>query len=456
MCKARKAWVLLLGAVLLAGWALPAAADAVSEQRKAQNKLLAYRAARADAIRKLAERIRGLRITSETTVSDFVATSDTIETSLRAFLNGMKEIGKPNYMEDGTCEVVMEVKLQEVIVTLKQFHKEYYKGDKIRSEDFEKMSVVNKITAIRETGSGAPRPELSEEPLVMVAQGELMGIKNLTGQARAYWTAHCTGQGRLMAVRAARVDGLRRLGERIQGVRITSTTSVRDFVAEYDEINTRLRAFIRGARERGIRYHADELIVEVEMEVTLRDLIVNLKTWHKEFYKGDRVRVQDIEQLNVRARDKEIRETGMGVPPQQYLKDVPAAQAAVLATAAKAPPWITRTEQAVGNAAVDTTNANTAQARLMALRGAELDGRRKLAEKINGLTITSNTSVRDFVAANDQIDSGMLAFQQGAYVVEKSQKVLEDGTAQVTVEIDLKPLWNMVLYYQRNLSITIR
>jgi len=456
MCKARKAWVLLLGAVLLAGWALPAAADAVSEQRKAQNKLLAYRAARADAIRKLAERIRGLRITSETTVSDFVATSDTIETSLRAFLNGMKEIGKPNYMEDGTCEVVMEVKLQEVIVTLKQFHKEYYKGDKIRSEDFEKMSVVNKITAIRETGSGAPRPELSEEPLVMVAQGELMGIKNLTGQARAYWMAHCTGQGRLMAVRAARVDGLRRLGERIQGVRITSTTSVRDFVAEYDEINTRLRAFIRGARERGIRYHADELIVEVEMEVTLRDLIVNLKTWHKEFYKGDRVRVQDIEQLNVRARDKEIRETGMGVPPQQYLKDVPAAQAAVLATAAKAPPWITRTEQAVGNAAVDTTNANTAQARLMALRGAELDGRRKLAEKINGLTITSNTSVRDFVAANDQIDSGMLAFQQGAYVVEKSQKVLEDGTAQVTVEIDLKPLWNMVLYYQRNLSITIR
>ena len=456
MCKARKAWLLLLGVVLLAGWALPAAADAVSEQRKAQNKLLAQRAARADAIRKLAERIRGLKITSETTVSDFVATSDTIETSLRAFLNGMKEIGRPKHMEDGTCEVVMEVKLQELIVTLKQFHKEYYKGDKIRSRDFEKMTVTNKIKVIRETGSGAPRPELAEDPLVMVAQGELMSIKNLTGKAKAYWMAHCTGQGRLMAVRAARVDGLRRLGERIQGVRITSTTSVRDFVAEYDEINTRLRAFIRGARERGIRYHADELIVEVQMEVTLRDLIVNLKTWHKEFYKGDKIRVQDIEKLSVRARDKQIRETGMGVPPQRYLKDVPPAQVAVLATAARAPAWVTRTERAVGSAAVDTTNANTAQAKLMALRGAELDGRRKLAEKINGLTITSNTSVRDFVAANDQIDSGMLAFQQGAYVVEKSLKFLDDGTAQVTVEIDLKPLWNMVLYYQRKLSITIR
>ncbi len=456
MCKARKAWLLLLGVVLLAGWALPAAADAVSEQRKAQNKLLAARAARADAIRKLAERIRGLKITSETTVNDFVATSDTIETSLRAFLSGMKEIGRPKYMEDGTCEVVMEVKLQELIVTLKQFHKEYYKGDKIRSQDFEKMTVTNKIKVIRETGSGAPRPELAEDPLVMVAEGELMSIKNLAGQAKAYWMAHCTGQGRLMAVRAARVDGLRRLGERIQGVRITSTTSVRDFVAEYDEINTRLRAFIRGARERGIRYHADELIVEVEMEVTLRDLIVNLKTWHKEFYKGDKIRVQDIEKLSVRARDKQIRETGMGVPPERYLKDVPPAQVAVLARAARAPAWVTRTEQAVGSAAVDTTNANTAQAKLMALRGAELDGRRKLAEKINGLTITSNTSVRDFVAANDQIDSGMLAFQQGAYVVEKSLKFLDDGTAQVTVEIDLKPLWNMVLYYQRKLSITIR
>jgi hypothetical protein len=50
----------------------------------------------------------------------------------------------------------------------------------------------------------------------------------------------------------------------------------------------------------------------------------------------------------------------------------------------------------------------------------------------------------------------MLTFQQGGSVVKGSQKLLPDGTAEATVEIDPKPLWNMILYYQRKLSITIR
>jgi len=456
MCKTTKVWMLLLAAVILVAWTLPVHADAVSEKRKAQNKLLAYRAARADAIRKLAERIRGLKITSETSVRDFVAESDTIDTAMRAFLNGMKEIGRPKYMEDGTCEVLMEVKLQELVATLKRIHTAYYKGDKIAVNDFDKMTVTNQIKVLRETGSGAPRPEFVEEDLVEVEQGRLESMTNLRGAAKAYWLAHCTGRGRLMAVRAARVEALRRLGERIRGVMITSRTSVRDFVAESDEINTQLTAFLRGARERGIRYHADELIVEVEMEVTLRDLIVGLKRWHQAYYKGNKISVQDIEKLSVSTRDKIIRETGSGVPPEKYLREVPPADRAVMALGSRVPPWATQTMRATGNAALDTDNANQAQARLMALRGAELDARRKLAERINGLMISSNTSVQDFVATDDQIRTSMLTFQQGGHVVEGSQKMLEDGTAQVTVGIDMKPLWNMILHYQRKLSISIR
>ena len=85
----------LIGMVVLLLCSTPVRAGAISEKRKAQNKLLAYRAARVDAIRKLAERIRGLHITSQTTVNDFVATSDTIQTAMRAYLNGMREVGKP-------------------------------------------------------------------------------------------------------------------------------------------------------------------------------------------------------------------------------------------------------------------------------------------------------------------------------------------------------------------------
>jgi hypothetical protein len=456
MGKGMKAWTVLLGVALLAAWAWPAAGDAVSDKRKAQNKLLAYRAARADGIRKLAERIRGLRITSQTTVRDFVTESDTINTAMRAFLAGVREAGKPKYMEDGTCEVVVEVTLQELIVQLKQFHKSYYKGDKVKVVDFDKMTVLNKTKVLRETGMGAPRPEFVEEPLVAATAANLASLTHLTGPAKAYWLARVMPQGRLMAVRGARVDAMRRLGERIAGVQITSATTVRDFVAESDQIDVDMRTFLRGARETGIRYHADELIVEVEMAVTLRDVLVSIKTWAARHYKGDKVKVRQFDELIIKARDKVIKETGMSVPAERFLKQLNMAEKRVVALGARAPGWVTQTLRATGQAALDAENPNKAQARLMALRGAELDARRKLAERINGLTITSSTTVNDFVTANDQVQTSMLAFQQGARILEASRKVLADGTAQAIVEIDLKPLWNMILYYQRTLSVTIK
>ena len=67
--------------------------------------------------------------------------------------------------------------------------------------------------------------------------------------------------------------------------------------------------------------------------------------------------------------------------------------------------------------------------------------------------ITSETSVHDFVTANDEIEMAMLAFQQGARILDKTRKLLADGTVEITVEIDLKPLWNRILYYQKKLVI---
>jgi len=455
MRRSTKVVVVLCFATVLAcaAWAR---GDAVSEKRRAQSKLLAYRAARAEAMRKLAERIYGLSITSQTSVRDFVTESDTIQTAMMAFLQGAREVGKPKYMEDGTCEVTMEVALQEVVLQLKKLYKEYSTSKKITIQDIEKITLKTNQKTIRETGMGAPRPELMEDPPVEVGEASIESFSYLTGPAKEYWMAHCTARGRLMAVRAARLDALRRLAERINGLMISSETSVRDFVAESDAINTELNAFIRGAKETHITYHSDELIVEVEMQVTLRELVAGLKKWYSEYYKGNKIKVQDLEKLTVRTRDKVIREIGMGVPPEQYLKDVDESQGQVLKLAQQAPAWVSRTLRATGSAAIDTETDNLAQAKLMAMRAAELDARRKLAERIDGLMITSNTSVRDFVAMNDEIETSMLTFQQGARVVEGSQKMLEDGTCEVTVEIDLKPLWNSIIYYERKLSLTIR
>jgi hypothetical protein len=421
-------------------------------KRQAQNKLLAYRAARVDAIRNLAEQINGLMISAETTVKDFVTESDEINTEMVAFINGMREKGKPKYMEDGTCEVVMEVTVREVIANLKKAYTANYKGNKVHVNDFEKMEITYKDKILTARGMGAPRSEEWEkgtDGMVTVTEETLTSISHMSSEAKAFWMKYCKPQGRLMAIRAARVDGLRRLAERIAGVRIDSQTTVRDFVAESDDINVDMRAFIQGARETGIYYHPDELIVEVEMTVTLRTVYASLKSWGQTHYKGNKVMIEKIEKLTISSEDKEITETGMGVPPEKYLTDAPVEMIAVSNFGANAPDWASQTLRAVGHAAIDTENSNAAQAKLMAFRGAELDARRKLAEELTGLMITSETSVRDFVTENDQIRTAMLTYQQGASVVDGSEKVMEDGTVEVTVEIDLRPFWDLIVFYRK-------
>lgn len=446
--------LLLCTGVLLSSSAI-LRADAVADKRAAQNKLLAIRAARVDAMRKLAERITGLYITSETKVKDFVTESDKIKTAMMAWLQGAKEEGPAKVNEDGTAEVKMSVTMEEVIVNLEQISKTCVKGDRFKRTDFEQMTTTNKEKVLTETGMGAPRPELEDTAdSVPVKEGTpIESMDYLTGAAKAYWLANVQPQGRLMAVRAARLDGMRRLAERIKGVFITSTTSVKDFVAQSDDIHTDMTAFLRGVRETDMRYHADEPIVEVDVEVTLQQVYTSLETWGEAHYKGDKVVLRKLEELKTQVVDKVIKETGQGVPPEKYLKD-----AKVVSTvAASAPGWTTETMTVVGNGAMDTTGGRSeAQAKLMAFRAAELDARRKLAEQLDGLMITSNTSVKDFVAQNDDIRTAMMTFQLGGHVVEGSQKLMEDGTAQVTVEVELRPLWNSVMYYQKKLSLTIK
>jgi hypothetical protein len=457
MSKTGKLLLCVLGLAVLTTPLL--AQDAVSAQKRAQGKALALRAARADAMRKLGERINGLSITSETKVRDFVTESDKIQSAMRTFLLGMREVGSPEYSEDGVCVVRMEVTLEEVIRALRKIHSDYAKaGGKTKDYDFTKMTVTNKETIIRVVGQGAPRPEPEyvEDELVEPDEFGIVSWAKFGKTVQDFWKTNCTGRGRLMAERAARLDAMRRLVERIKGVNVDSQTLVKDFVAESDDINVSFEnTFLRGAREIGVRYHSDDLIVEVEMQVKLKQVFAAVHSWAKVHYKGDQMKLRELEQRTVKTEMKIIKETGVGVPPERYLVKAPPVVQAVAAMARKSPDWVGRTERAVGQGAIDPDNDNKAQAKLMALRAAEMDGRRKLAERIEGLMLTSNTSVRDFVAESDEIQSSMMTFQAGAYVVDGSQKVSDDGVAEVTVEIELKPLWNSVLFYKKKLNLGI-
>lgn len=76
----------------------------------AQRRLLAMRAAKVDAYRALAERIKGLHIWGGTTVGDMVVERDRFQVFVDATLEGARVISN-HEQEDGSFETVLEVQI---------------------------------------------------------------------------------------------------------------------------------------------------------------------------------------------------------------------------------------------------------------------------------------------------------------------------------------------------------
>ncbi len=74
-----------------------------------------------------------------------------------------------------------------------------------------------------------------------------------------------TPQARPMALRAAQVDAYRNLLEVVNGVRVDSTTTIRDFTVESDIINTQVQGMVKGAKTMKQEYLSDGTV-----EVTVR------------------------------------------------------------------------------------------------------------------------------------------------------------------------------------------
>lgn len=235
-----------------------------------QERLMAARAARVDAMRRLVERIKGLRINSETIVRDFVAESDVITTDAQAMLVGAQEVGKPYYhFDELIVEVTMQVPVEKVITTIKELHNRHYKGDKVKGEDIEQVTKNIVGQTFQATGTGVPKPQVLQAAMAQVqvkvpdwasemirAEGKGVPPPNMAD----------TPQGKLMAARAAELDAKRKLGERVMGLVIESSTTVRDFVTQHDDINTELNAYLTGSYVKSTAYEADgTATVTVEM-----------------------------------------------------------------------------------------------------------------------------------------------------------------------------------------------
>ncbi|MFT7246666.1 MAG: hypothetical protein ACI82A_004045 [Candidatus Azotimanducaceae bacterium] len=93
------------------------------------------------------------------------------------------------------------------------------------------------------------------------------GLLVAQGFGTADGEKYSSAQGKMLARRAAITDGRRNLLEVVEGVRITSGTTVKDLTLEKDEIGTRVKGMLRGSFVISENVYEDSgsWVAEVEM-----------------------------------------------------------------------------------------------------------------------------------------------------------------------------------------------
>lgn len=214
-----------------------------------QARLMAERAAEVDAMRRLLEQIKGLRLTSDTLVRDFVTESDEIRTQASGIVIGAARVSTYLHQDELIAEVTMEVPVEKVMTKIQELHSQHYHGNKVTTTDIRRLQEVVTRDVIRATGSGVPRPDLIRQ--VQKSQADFIQpewtAKPIEAVGQGTDPAMDTAQGKLKAARAAELDALRKLTEQIYGLQIRANTTVRDFVTQHDEIQTQVQAVIAGA-----------------------------------------------------------------------------------------------------------------------------------------------------------------------------------------------------------------
>jgi hypothetical protein len=414
--------------VLFLVGAFLSATTMVNAESKGQDKLLAKRAALADAYRNLAERVKGLKIDSQTYVRDFVALSDNIRTDLDTFLKGA-EVLNVIYMPDGLCEVEVGITVTKLVTELKRIKKQHHFLGHWKTIYFDKVSEYYTKAMITARGQGLPRSQAMAG--TATASGVTAGIPGWEGVST---------RGRLMAERAALVDAYRMLSERIMGLRIDSQTYVRDFVAESDQIRTDLDTYIKGIRPSSPYRYLPDGICEVDVEVSVRTVVKELITIRKRirYWQNVRYKTIKLESIETLYPKKIIEATGSGVAPSKYSNADPGT---AVAPSRDLPAWAQSSLSATGTGVAPDGTKGT-EARIMAERAAKLDAMRNLTEKVYGVKVDAVTTVRDYVTEHDNVKAEVDRFLSGAAVT--NTRYLSDGSVEVEVETPMRGVWVVV------------
>ncbi|MBI5818069.1 MAG: LPP20 family lipoprotein [Verrucomicrobia bacterium] len=412
-----------------------------------QEKLLAKNAALRDGQRNLLEQIKGLRIDGSSTVRDFVTQSDQINTAMMHELRGATIVPGSETWDGELYRLEVQVTIQQVRAAIEQIQRTYPSG---RTYVTENMITMNREVLIKAQGQGSTRAAAVGAPLGAVpgaasAPAPYMGTAAIVPRQVPPGWENVTVQGRLLAERAARADAMRKLAERIRGVHITATTTVRDFVTQSDAIDAQFRARLVGARQVGPTRFLPDQTCEMDLEVSIQDVtkwLTEVQDWavHPGAPHLDHpIRTYQFERIMDFSPERVLRETGAGVPRGDTIRGAaPASSSFAPPPPAAAPVEVVSAK----GSGVPRDGEAGAAARLSAERAAEVDARRNLLEKVQGVLIEGQTTVKDFMVQSDQVRASVQSMLQGSDLSEP--KYMSDGSVEVIASVPLDKIFGIV------------
>jgi hypothetical protein len=135
-------------------------------------------------------------------------------------------------------------------------------------------------------------------------------IKTLKSVPSGVWLNANPSQ-KLMARRAALMDGYRLLLESVEGIRIDSRTTVKDFVTESDQINGQVSGFVRGIQMVDTRYLPDGTC-EVDLVLDLGNFVNFLKQTSTNYGKSSTWPAEKFDGIYQHQSSNQIKVTGTG------------------------------------------------------------------------------------------------------------------------------------------------
>ncbi|WP_419807487.1 hypothetical protein [Sphingomonas sp.] len=224
---------------------------------------LSRRAAEVDAYRNLAESVMGVHLTADTTVRNYVARSDAIATALDTCIKGAR-FGPPRQYGDGSCEVDATLSLTDVITALKKSATTGTPPPDLAALE-RRATTEPEVTA---TGMGVADPAAEADAARVVWPG---------GTPVPPWQVfQADPQAVANARRVAQVTAARNLFEQVCGLRVSATTTARQFVTRSDHLRTATAGVLRGYGVAAVAYRPDGTVA-VRLEMTVAQAVAALK-----------------------------------------------------------------------------------------------------------------------------------------------------------------------------------